>query len=144
MVLRLKDLAICHGLKVNQEKRFFSSEKQIYCGQHYGEMSLREITLDNLVLVLFTSFCATFFCAISHLRDFSLARKPICATFHMRDFSLARHPICATFQVRDIPSARQPSCATFQLRDISSARYPICATSQLLQLYSTVTITVTV
>ena len=57
--------------------------------------------------------CATFFCAISHLRDISIARHPICATFQMRDISIARYPICATFQLRDIPSARQPICVTF-------------------------------
>ena len=57
--------------------------------------------------------CATFFCAISHLRDISIARHPICATFQMRDISIARHPNCATFQMRDISIARYPICATF-------------------------------
>ena len=73
--------------------------------------------------------CATFFCAISHLRDISVARHPICATFQMRDIPSARHPICATIQLRDISTARYPICATSQLRDIPFARLFNCATS---------------
>ena len=50
--------------------------------------------------------CATFFCAISHLRDISIARHPICATFQMYDISIARYPIYATSHLRDNPFAR--------------------------------------
>jgi len=71
------------------------------------------------------------FCAISHLRDISIARYPICATFQMRDISIARYPICATSHLGDISTARYPICATSHLRDIPFARLFNCATSHL-------------
>ena len=71
------------------------------------------------------------FCAISHLRDISIARHPICATFQMRDISIARYPICATSHLRDNLVARHFNCAISHLRDFPFARLFNCATSHL-------------
>ena len=81
-------------------------------------LQVERIRRDKWVHII----CATFFCAISHLRDISIARHPICATFQMRDTSIARYPICATFHMRDFSIARHPICATSHLSDNPFAR----------------------